>query len=844
MIYPNHFEEKIGFNTIRQLLADGCLSLSGRERVAELSFHTDAAWVEEQLRQSREFMTILTDEDPFPDNYFFDLRPSLERIRPEGTYLLEGEVFDLMRSLITLAAIISYLRRKDGENYRYPTLCLMTAQIGAFPEIIQRAKSLLDAYGEIKDSASLKLAEIRRELSSVRNSLSGSLMSILRQAKAEGWVEKDTQPTLRDGRLMIPASPAMKRKIKGIVHSESATGKTVFIEPSVVVDANNRIRELEADERRECIRLLILFTSRLRDELDDLLQSYYFLSLIDLIRSKSRLANEIGGIAPSVKPFPYIDWVEAYHPLLLLSHRKQQKEVVPLDLKLTEVGRILIISGPNAGGKSVCLKTAGLLQYMLQCGIPVPMKENSSVGLFEHIFIDIGDEQSIENDLSTYSSHLSHQKHFVRHADNKTLLLVDEFGGGTEPQIGGAIAESLLEQYNAQGAFGVITTHYHNLKHFADEHEGVINGAMLYDRHHMRPLFRLEIGRPGSSFAIEIARKIGLPEAVITSAKEKVGSDYIQMDKYLQDIVRDKRYWERKRDEVQQQRKRLEETTTRYETKLKQLAEDRQEMMIAAKMEAKELTDKANAHIERTIREIKESQAERERTRNARQALDAFKDELRNDDALSKADAITRKMQQLQERKKRKAERKEKRAKQASDTPSPTATPKPQATTLRIGTSVRIKGQTAVGKIIEVNKEKALVTFGQLQSFVEIKRLEPMTTQVNKPAAPTSQRASLTSTVSPISRQTLENMHRRKLQFKLELDIRGLRVDEALNAIIYYIDDAIMTGARQVRILHGTGTGALRQVVRDYLSGINQVRHYADEHVDFGGSGITVVELD
>lgn len=587
MIYPQNFEQKIGFDQIRQLLKNKCLSTLGEERVDDMAFSDNYTDINRWLEQVMEFVRIIQEEDSFPDQYFFDVRTSLKRIRVEGLYMDEQELFDLRRSLETIRDIVRFLQQSDDDeeytdeegNSPYPALKELAGDILVFPQLITRINNILDKFGKIKDNASTELLRIRRELSATTGSISRSLNAILRTAQSEGYVDKDVTPTMRDGRLVIPVAPGMKRKIKGIVHDESATGKTVFIEPAEVVEANNRIRELEGEERREIIRILTEFSSVIRPQIPALLQSYEFLAEIDFIRAKALLGLEFKAGKPSFEDRQILDWFDAIHPLLQLSLAKHGKKVIPLEIELTPQQRILLISGPNAGGKSVCLKTVGLLQYMLQCGLLVPMHERSHAGVFSHIFIDIGDEQSIEDDLSTYSSHLTNMKVMMKSCNEKSLILIDEFGGGTEPQIGGAIAEAVLKRFNLKQTFGVITTHYQNLKHFAESHEGVVNGAMLYDRHEMRALFQLQIGNPGSSFAVEIARKIGLPEEVIADASEIVGSEYIQSDKYLQDIVRDKRYWETKRQNIRKREKQMEETIARYEKDIEELERSRKEIL-------------------------------------------------------------------------------------------------------------------------------------------------------------------------------------------------------------------------------------------------------------------------
>ena len=632
MIYPQNFEQKIGFDSIRHLLKEKCLSTLGQERVDEMNFSESFKDINEWLEQVMEFMRIIQEEDSFPDQYFFDVRPSLKRIRVEGMYLDEQELFDLRRSLETIRDIIHFLtltpNDEEQENSPYPALQKLAGDIIVFPQLITRINNILDKFGKIKDNASSELLRIRRELASTAGSISRSLNAILRNAQAEGYVDKDVTPTMRDGRLVIPVAPGLKRKIKGIVHDESSTGKTVFIEPAEVVEANNRIRELEGEERREIIRILTDFSIIIRPQVPAILQSYEFLAEIDFIRAKAHFSIQTNATKPSLEDKQILDWTMAIHPLLQLSLAKHNKKVVPLDIELTKNQRILIISGPNAGGKSVCLKTVGLLQYMLQCGMPVPMHERSHAGLFGSIFIDIGDEQSIEDDLSTYSSHLTNMKTMMKSCNERSLILIDEFGGGTEPQIGGAIAEAVLKRFNEKGTFGVITTHYQNLKHFAEDHEGVVNGAMLYDRHLMQALFQLQIGNPGSSFAVEIARKIGLPEEVIADASEIVGSEYINADKYLQDIVRDKRYWETKRQNIRKREKQMEETIAKYEEELQELEKSRKEILRKAKEDAEKLIQESNARIENTIRIIKEAQADKERTQSARQELTDFKNQI------------------------------------------------------------------------------------------------------------------------------------------------------------------------------------------------------------------------
>ena len=841
MIYPSNFENKIQFSEIRSLLKGYCLCQLGKDKVDEMAFSGDVAVINTMLRQTREFRRLQEESDDFPLQFFFDMRESVKRIRLEGTHLEENEIFDLRRSLETIAAIVRFLDRGSDEGvYDYPTLHELTEGVLTFPEILRRIDQILDKYGKVKDSASPALADIRMQLHKAEGSVSRTLYSILRAAQSDGLVDKDVTPTVRDGRLVVPIAPGLKRKIKGIVHDESSTGKTVFVEPTEVVEANNRIRELEAEERREVVRILVDFTKLVRPYVNEIIYAYLLLAEIDFIRARAEFAVLVGGIEPEVQAAPVIDWISSRHPLLWLALKKQDKPVVPLDITLTRDRHILIISGPNAGGKSVCLKTVGLLQYMLQCGLSVPMSERSTVGVFKNLMIDIGDEQSIEKDLSTYSSHLLNMKNMMRQANDGTLLLIDEFGTGTEPQIGGAMAEAVLNQFVKKQAWGVITTHYQNLKHYADSHDGIANGAMLYDRHEMRPLFQLAIGQPGSSFAIEIARKTGIPEEVIKEASEMVGSDYIQSDKYLQDIVRDKRYWENKRQNVHQREKELERTVARYEKEIADLEQSRKDILRKAKEQAEELLKESNKKIENAIREIRESQAEKEETKRIREELNEFKAGVSEIDAKANDDLIAKKIRQIQERKERhkkhkdeKAERERQAAAKLREAASKAA--KKEGRNLEVGDSVKIKGLSTVGKIESMDGKNATVIFGGMRTKMPASRLEyvDMAEAKKEDVAP----------VFNVSRETRETIDNRKLNFHQDLDVRGMRGDEALNAVMYFIDDACLVGMSRVRILHGKGNGILRQLIRQYLATVPSVTSFRDEHVQFGGAGITVVDI-
>ncbi|MBR3876799.1 MAG: Smr/MutS family protein [Bacteroidaceae bacterium] len=839
MIYPQNFETRIEFDAIRRMLKEQCLCRLGRERVDEMHFLTDYDAIDTRLNEVVEFMLMMQVEGNFPTDSYYDVREPLQRIRIEGMYMGAEELFSLRRSLDTIGRILSILHKQGGDsadgedNPLYPSLRALAGEVEAFPAIIRGIDAIIDKFGAVKDSASPALARIRGELVRTSGSISRTLNSILRRAQADGLVEKDAAPTMRDGRLVIPVAPALKRKMGGIVHDESASGKTVFIEPAEVVEANNRIRELEAEEKREIIAILSAFSAELRPLVPQLLLSYDFMGEMDFIRAKAEFAVHINAVKPSLLDRPMMDWGTAYHPLLELSLRKHGRRMSPLDIELDGERRILLISGPNAGGKSVCLKTAGLLQYMLQCGLLIPVHERSRAGIFKSLFIDIGDQQSIEDDLSTYSSHLLNMKHTLRNCDGKSLILIDEFGGGTEPLIGAAIAEALLKRFNERGSFGIITTHYQNLKHFADSTPGIVNGAMLYDRGEMRPLFQLQIGNPGSSFAVEIARKIGLPEEVISDASQIVGSDYIQSDKYLQDIVRDKRYWESKRKNVHQKEKELDEMLGKVQESTDELKKSRKQILKDAREEAERLLRDANAKIENTIRTIVEAKAEKERTRQARQELSDFSKQLEEIAKQKQQMQADREMAKILARQERKKNGKKDKGTQLQGKQGEQSGCKPVLHKIEPGMHVRLMGQQAVGEVMSVNKSGAVVRFGAIKSTVSVERLQPC-------EAPKEE----VRKVSFLTSETQEQLHRKRLEFKSDIDIRGMRGEEAVQAISYFVDDAVVCNVHQLRILHGTGNGILRTMVRQYLSTLPFVKHFHDEHVQFGGAGITIVELE
>lgn len=824
MVYPANFEQKVGFDEIRRMLAERCLSEEARERVEEMAPSRDASNVNRLQEEAREFRRIMSIEGAPDIAYYGDLRSATARLRAEGTYMEEEELFALRRSIATAENIANAFNRQEEEAYSFPALHAMAEGVSPLPEAKRKIDQVLDERGAVRDDASPTLLATRRQLASMEGSISRTLHGILKAAQADGLMEKDAAPAIRDGRLVIPVAPAMKRKIKGIVHDESASGKTVFIEPTEVVEANNRVRELEAQERREIIKILKETADALRPHVADIMRAYELIADADMLNAKKALAELTGATEHEVEEKPLIDWTKACHPLLTLALRKQGKKPVPLDIAVDGKRRMLIISGPNAGGKSVCLKTVGLLQYMLQCGLSVPIGESSKAGIFDNIMIDIGDEQSIDNDLSTYSSHLANMKAMMRQANATTLLLIDEFGSGTEPKIGGAIAEAVLRQLWQKGAFAVITTHYHNLKRFADDHEGVANGAMLYDRQAMRPLFQLSIGMPGSSFAIEIARKTGLPEEVIRDASEIVGSEYIESDKYLLDIVRDKRYWEQKRHNIHQKEKDLEKKIERYEQAIAETEQSHKEIMAKARKEAEDLLAETNRRIENTIKDIRECQAEKEETKKIREELLNFRQDVEGGDDKTAADTTLGKSRRSLEARKRREEKRVKRQKRKPETKEE----------LVKGDTVRIKGMTTVGTIEIINEKTATVIFGAMRSKVELSKLE---------RAVMPKKTSMPQVWQTMSKATRDAIEERRLNFKQDIDVRGMRGEEALTAVGYFIDDAILVGMRRVRILHGTGTGALKTQIRQYLATETNVTAFRDENVDFGGAGITVVDI-
>lgn len=819
----------------------------GREMVTSMEMLTDYEPIMQKLQEVNEMLALISssDNDLLPSDEFNDPREMFNRIRIIGLHLEEDELADLHTILSLIRQTVSFFNRNQvdsvGEdNYPYPTLRLLTDDIQTFPLLIQTIDKVVDKYGRIKDSASPELAQTRRDIRDKESQITRRLNQILKQAQTDGIVEADASVSIRDGRAVIPVAAANKRRLQGIVMDESASGRTSYIEPAEIVSMNNDLRELQYAERREIIRILTSLTDNIRPYSEDILDGVDMLAKIDFIRGKAIYARDIDAVMPEVdkKAGTYI--YGGRHPLLHVQLKAQGKSVVPLDLELKwPNARIAIISGPNAGGKSVCLQTVGILHYMLQCGLLVPVKEGSKMGIFKDILIDMGDEQSIENDLSTYSSHLTNMKMFVKVCSKSSLILIDEFGTGTEPAIGGAIAESVLDELNKMKAWGVITTHYTNLKHFAAQTDGLVNAAMLFDTHKIEPLFKLRMGQPGSSFAFEIARKIGLPESILESAKEKIGQEHLDFDKHLREIIRDKNYYEQRREQIRQREKRVEELEAQYDQGLQNIKKERREILDKAKAEAQQLLSETNRRIEKTIREIKESQAEKQKTKEAREALNAFEQTVEESDADKEREAsINRKIEKI----KRQQEQREKRRAQQGNTPEVSTEKKAPELAIEVGAMVQIDGKAdRIGEILKINKNEALVAMGGMQSNIKLSRLKAISkSAAKKSAGSASANMALARTYSNV----MEAVREKKLNFKPDIDVRGMRTDEAIEQVAGFIDEAIICEQSQVRILHGKGNGILRQQLRIFLRSIDGVQHIADEDIRLGGAGITVVTLN
>lgn len=812
MLYPNTLEQKLGFDKIRELLKQACISPLGQDYVDKIRFTDNHQLIDKLLKQTAEFKQIVQYEAEFPQSNYLDVREQLSKARIEGMALSEDDFFGLKLALKTVQACLTFLaKREDGRtgDRQYPFLKELAGPVGLDPNLLATLDRIIDERGHVRDSASPELARIRRQIISEQAHLRKQLDSILRNARQQGWIPDDLGLTIRGGRLVIPVAAEHKRKIKGFVHDESNTGQTVFLEPTEVFDSNNEVRELEYAERREIYRILLELTNKVRPHLDDLKRAINFLGQLDFIRAKARLALQVNAGMPIVHNRPLVDWIDARHPLLYLSFQKPEaraegKKVVPLSVRLDELKRILIISGPNAGGKSIALKTIGLVQYMLQCGLLVPMAEHAEMGVFQNLFIDIGDEQSLENDLSTYSSHLTAMKQFLVGANKRTLFLIDEFGTGTEPGLGGAIAEAILEDLNKSGAYGVINTHYTNLKVFADKTPGLINGAMRFDGEHLEPLYQLEIGQPGSSFAFEIAQKIGLPRPVLERAKEKLGTQRVNFEKLIKELDIEKKVFAEKNIEMGINTRKLAQQLAEYTALKTNLDNNQKQLLNEAKQKAKALVQEANQRIENTIREIKEVKADKEMTREIRQELQQFEQKTLKPEVVAEPD---------------KPKDKEEFEKDGG--------------AIEVGSFVRIEGQTAVGQVLVIRGKDAEISIGDLKSNVKLNRLEKVSKKVFKEA--------VGETEKPRMRGV--DLNEKMMNFSFNLDIRGKRGEEALGEVDQFFDDALMLGYPELRIVHGKGDGILRNLVRTHLRRYKQVAKMEDEHADRGGAGVTIVRM-
>ena len=829
MIYPSNFEQRVGFDRIREQIAELCSMQSARAIIEGESFTRSRRDIEERLALADEMRLVISMEPGAEIGEQDDLRAIVDKVAVEGSYLVVEECATLLRGLRSAASIVRFLlSRREGS---YPRLRAMTSRVEIYPELQQAIERVIDDKGEVRSSASEELASIRRAIREHEGQVSKRLQQVLQRAKASGLVDADAMISIRDGHAVIPVAAANKRKIAGFIHDESATGRTFYVEPVEVVELNNELRELEYAEKREVVRILTDLTALLRTQVEGLVRIEEYLTKLDALRAKARWAIANNAVKPIISTEGRLLLRKARHPLLQQTLRSQSKDIVPLDMELNAEQRILVISGPNAGGKSVCLKTTGILQYMVQCGFLVPALENSEFPIFESLMIDIGDQQSLENDLSTYSSHLVNMRTMLGEASEHTLILIDEFGSGTEPTIGGAISESILERFVERKAYGVITTHYANIKYFASRNDGVANGAMAFDVRNIQPLFSLEMGKPGSSFAIEVARKIGLPEDIVRKAMEKAGEDHINLEKQLREIARDKRYWAEKRDRIRMTDRKVEQLEQTYSDRLKGIKDERREILDRARREAEEMVAEARRTIENTIRTIRESQAEKEITRLARRELETFVESV--DEAANGGMTSDERIEREMERLARRRERREKRAEEREQAGGvvPQRVEEPVVRKIEVGSKVKLEGQEIPGIVKMIKGKKAQVAFGEMLIMVDMARLKAVSsTEYREATRPTTAR-----TVVSV------DIRERKLNFRDNIDVRGMRASEALEAVEDLVDDALMVGVSTVTILHGKGTGALKEEIRRYLRTVKDIASIADDHADRGGSGITIV---
>ena len=798
-LFPKNIEQKLGFDEIRRLLTDGCKCTIGKEKIAQIEFSNNVETINNLLCQTMEMAEIITTQDDFPFPSFSTIYEELERIRPEGTYLTAIELHTLRKSLMEIQNILIFIGK---HREQYPYIATLAEPVEIAKAIIVSVDKIIDANGNLKDNASPKLVEIRHEMAQKRRIINKIMAQKLAVARQEGWIDQDSELSIRDGRLVLPLNSTFKRKVQGIVHDESSTGKTSFVEPIEAFEANNAIANLEFEERKETIRILQEITAEIRPYLPDIELAYDFLGQIDAIVAKAKFSLEIEAQKPEISTKSQdISLIRARHPLLFLSFKKTGKEIVPLHIELNQSQRIIVISGPNAGGKSVCMKTVLLLQYMFQCGLPIPADSQSKMCIFNNMLIDIGDEQSIENDLSTYSSHLLNMKIFLERANSRTLFAIDEFGTGTEPILGGAIAESVLETLNAKGAFGIITTHYSNLKHAATSLHGVFNGAMLFDMDNMRPLYKLRMGSAGNSFAFEIAQSIGLPKQIIDTARTKIKQEHIDFDENLKKLEIEKQYVFRKKEDLKRQEKQIETLKDEYTYKLKKINEKRQEIIERTENEIQEVLRSSNKQIEQTIRTIKESHADKETTKQARLEMQQF------------TNAAQQKVAKI------------KNASNLQNTKIQKDTSK-----ITIGSYVKISGHSSAGEVTDIQGKQATVNFGNLKMTVKLASLEP----TEKPKIDTK---------AVIVTSSTKNIAEKRKTFSPHLDLRGKRGDEAMYEVKDFLETANMLQIKHVEILHGKGYGILRKLIRDYINTVDFVESCGDAPIEMGGDGITIVKL-
>lgn len=793
VIYPKNYEQKIGFGGIREMILGHCISQMGIEKAEAMHFSHDREFIAKSLEQTEEFISLLQTGIPFPMRDFHDLREAFHQIQIEGTCLGVEELFALKPSLNVLEAILRFGRSESAAET--PRLKALIEDIFIDRQIFTEANRLVDDKGEIPDNASPDLLEIRQSIRRKQGGIERRIRQIMSDAKTAGWVDQKSEITIRDGRLVIPVKASDKRALRGFIHDESATGQTVYIEPAEIFDTSNEIKELEYAEKHEIHKILLSFTRLIRPYLSELRKAWNLLGELDFIRAKALLAQSINGVKPLIHDNAHFNWIQARHPLLEQKLKAQGKFVVPLDLKLDDTSRILVISGPNAGGKSVCLKTAGLIQYMLQCGLMVPMRVDSECGLFDSLFIDIGDEQSLENDLSTYSSHLLNMKNLMEHANERSFFLIDEFGTGTEPQLGGAIAEAILLELNNKKVFGIVTTHYANLKLLADNNEGIINGAMLFDTKFMQPMYIMMTGKPGSSFAFEIAKKIGFPKRILDDAATITGDQHLKFEQQLQQLEVDKKAIHKKEQDLKIADQLLTEVVTKYKGLLAELESKKKQYIREAASEAQELIKKANSQIERTIKEIKEAQAEKEKTKEIRHNLEVTK-------------------QEIEQKAKEVAEAKEKPATDEK---------------LKVGDTVCIDDMQVVGEVVAISDTDATVLFNSIRLRTTPEKLRKVS------------RAEGRKTMRRWQANIADDLNDKAEHFDLTLDVRGKRAEEALDIVDKYIDEAKLLSIKEVSILHGKGNGILRKLIREKLSHIHEIERYCDASLETGGAGITRV---